>query len=334
MKSDILRRLARTFLYAMSLFLATGGNAGNAATNNYPDAPITVVIPWPPGGAADFLGRAVAARMSEKLGQPVIIENRPGADTIIGTRRVASARPDGYTLFLASSGNAVNATLHPETEGNFLQEFVPIINIGVAPTVLVVNPAFPARTVPELLDLLKKNKPNAYTYAFSGQGSASHVSAIQFMRATGSEIMGVSYKGASPATVDLLGGHVDMMFNVVPAIAGHLADGKLHALFALSDKRLAALPDVPTSAEVGFRGLKAGMWHGLAAPAGTPGYVVEKIQATVSEILKEPDIIQKINSQGAIILGTESKAFYQTIKEDTEMYAKLFGSAKAASRKP
>ena len=330
MKSDLLRNPAKMLLGGLSIALSMVGGAAGAAPAGYPNGPITMVIPWPPGGAADFMGRVVAARMSEKLGQPVVIENRPGADTIIATRRVAAARPDGYTLFLASSNNAVNATLHPDTESGFLQEFVPIINIGVAPTVLVVNASFPVRTVPELLELLKKGKPNAYTYAYSGQGSASHVSAIQFTRRTGLEIMGVSYKGASPATVDLLGGHVNMMFNVVPAIAGHVRDGKLYPLFALSDKRLASLPDVPTSAEVGFPELKAGMWHGLAAPAGTPAGVVQKIEATVAEILKEPAVVEKMESQGAIILGSDARAFHQTIVRDTQMYKELFGAGGAA----
>ncbi len=317
--------LFRTVKFTLLFSIASLASIASAAPAPYPQEPIRIVVPWPAGGAGDFLARIVAQRMSIKLSQSVVVENRAGASTNIGTMYVARSKPDGYTLLLASSNNTVNTSLFPKLKLNFIKDFKPISNVGLAPNVLVVPENSPVRSMQELIQLAKA-KPDVLTYGFSGYGSASQLSAEMFKQ-VGLKVRGIPYKGSAPAVTDLLGGRLSMMFTVVPTILGNIQAKKLRALCVLSDKRLRALPNVPTSAEVGLPGLKVSIWYGLVAPKNTPDSIVSKLEKTIAEIMKEPKIIEKLTKQGTVPIGDDSSAFAATIAHDTQTYAKLIKSA-------
>ncbi|CAM3787843.1 Tripartite tricarboxylate transporter substrate binding protein [Bordetella sputigena] len=316
--------ILRKALCALSI-LACVPYAAQAA-ETYPNKPIKIVVPWAAGGAADFLARTVANEMTGKMKVPVLVENRPGAATNIGTQAVASAPGDGYTLLMASTNNCVNATLFQNLTFDFAKDFKPVTNVGLAPNVLVVNPAVPAKTVRELIDLAKK-EPGKLAYGSSGNGSAAHLAAEMFKQSAGLDLMGIPYKGAAPAVADLMGGQVQMMFTVIPPTLGAIRGGKLNLLAVASEKRLPLFPDVPTVSESGLPGFVSSIWYGLVAPASTPDDIVATLQKTVSAILKDPAIADKLNQQGTIPVGDTSAHFAQTIAADTTAYAKVIAAA-------
>ncbi|WP_428851785.1 tripartite tricarboxylate transporter substrate binding protein [Imbroritus primus] len=292
----------------------------------YPNRPIKIIVLWPAGGAGDFLARTVGQRMSEKLSTPVLVENRPGAATNIGTQAVASADPDGYTLLLASSNNAVNVTLYPKLKFDFAKDFKPVSNLGLAPNVLVAHPSVQANTVQELVALARK-QPGKLTYASSGNGSAAHLGGEKFKRAAQVEILGVPYKGAAPAVTDLLGGQVSMMFTVIPVTLAHIQTNRLKLLAVASAQRLPQFPNVPTVAESGLPGFESSIWYGIVAPTATPLAIVAKLQKVIAESLKEPAMIEKLMAQGTLPIGDTSEHFATTIANDIRGYAALIKSA-------
>ena len=296
------------------------------AAPGYPDKPVRILVPWAAGGAADFLARAISERMTAQWSVPVIVENRPGAATNIGTQFVASAQPDGYTLLMASSNNCVNVSLYKDLGFDFARDFVPVTNVGLAPNVLVVPAALPAHSVRELIALAKAD-PGKLTYGSSGNGSAAHLAAERFQAATGTRLLGVPYKGAAPAVADLLGNRLSMMFTVLPPTLGHIRAGTLRLLAVASSRRLPLFPDTPTVGESGVPSFESSIWYGLVAPRGTPEAVVAKVQQTVAAILAEPDIVRRLAAQGTIAVGDSSQAFGQTIAADIESYGRLIRSA-------
>lgn len=319
------RRLfaASTLALAIGCAYATETKAVQA----FPTQPITIIVPWAAGGAADFLARTVGQRLSERLHQPVIVDNKPGAGTNIGTQLVAASKPDGYTLLMASSNNCVNVTLMPPANVDFTKDFRPIANVGLAPNVLVVHPSVPATDLKQLL-AFAKSQPGKLSYGSSGNGSASHLAAEKLKLQAGIDIVGVPYKGAAPAVSDLLGGHLSAMFTVIPATLPHIQSGKLRLLAVATDERLPMFPDVPTVAESGLPGFASNIWYGLVAPAGVPDAIVQKLSQEVTAILNESDVRTKVNALGVLPIGDSPSAFAATIKSDIARYSELIRAAR------
>ena len=302
------------------------GQPALARQTPYPAKPITIVVPWAAGGAADYLARVVGQRLGERLEVPVLVDNRPGASGNIGSRLVAQANPDGHTLLMASSSNCVNVTLMPTTDWDFVRDFAPISNVGLAPNVLVLNPAVQANNVAELV-ALAKSMPGKLTYGSAGNGTASHLGAEKFKLAAGVRITGVPYKGAAPAVTDLLGGHISMMFTVLVATLPHIQSGKLKAVAVATPERLRLLPEAPTVAETGFPGFESSIWYGLVAPAKTPQPFVEILNKEVRAILQEPAVAEKVHGQGILPIGDLAPAFARTVHADIEKYRDLIRRA-------
>ncbi len=323
---NVQRRLSVLWAVAAALGLSSTGSA-LAQEASWPSRAFTIVVPWPAGGAADFIARTLAERLSERLRQPVMVDNRPGAGTNIGTQLVAGAKPDGYTLLMASSNNCVNVTLLPPAGVDFARDFRPIANAGLAPNVLVVHPQVPATDLKTLLALAKA-RPGALTYGSSGHGSAAHLAAERLKLQAGVDITGVAYKGAAPAVADLLGGHVSMMFTVIPATLPHVQAGKLRLLAVATEKRLPLFPDVPTVDEAGMPGFQSSIWYGLVAPRKVPDPVVRRLNEEVVAILAEPEVRKKLDGHGVLPIGDSPEAFAATIEADIAHYAQLIRSAK------
>lgn len=298
----------------------------NAQDVNYPNKPITIIVPWPAGGAADFMARTIGPALSKRLGKPVIVENKPGAATNLGTQLVAEAAPDGYTLLMASSNNCVNVTLLPPTKVDFVKDFKPITNVGLAPNILVINPDVPVRNVSELIALAKA-KPGVLNYGSSGNGSAAHLGAEKFKSMAGVDIVGIQYKGAAPAIIDLVGGHLSMMFTVIPAAKSQVDSGRLRLLAVATTERLPLFPNAPTVSESGLKGFESGLWYGLVAPSNTPDSVINLLNKEVTAVLKDPAIVKQFNGAGVFPIGDSSAAFSQTIKSDIAKYAELIRAA-------
>src|SRR5512135_3874238 len=247
------------------------------AQADYPTRPITLIVPYAPGGGNDVLARGVAEPMSKTLGQPVVIENHGGAGGSIGTRQVAKSAPDGYTLGLGGTGTlAIDPTLYPNVGYDPRKDFAPVGLIATSPLIILVNPSLPAHNVQELIALAKK-QPGKLNYASAGRGSGIHLATVLFATAAGIELTHVPYRGTGPALTDLLGGHVALYFSSLPSALGLVKDGKLRALGVTGLKRSASFPDVPTVAEQGLPGFEAVLHYGIVAPAGTPRPIIDKL---------------------------------------------------------
>lgn len=270
-----------------------------AAQNGYPAKPITLVIPFPPGGSADILGRIVGKRLSERLGQPVIMDNRPGAGTVLGAGLVAKAPADGYTL-LVSSGSTftVNPAIRPNLPYDPVRSFEPIAIVARIPLILIANKDVPVNGVKDFVAAAKSGA-NRYAYASFGSGTTSHFTAEIVLQAVGAKLTHVPYKGSAPAMTDLIGGQVPFSFDTVTAALPHLKTGKIKAVAVTTAKRAAQLPDVPTFAEAGYPEVNADTWIMLAAPKGTPAPVLAKLEKTLAELSATPELRAALLAQGA-----------------------------------
>jgi len=257
-----------------------------ASAQSYPARPVRMIIGYPAGGSADITARLTGQWLSERLGQPVIVESRPGAATNIATEAVVRAPADGYTLLLVAPANAINATLYDKLNFNFVQDIVPVAGIIRFPNVVVVNPSLPIKTIPELIAHAKAN-PGKLNMASSGNGSTIHMSGELFKMLTGINMVHVPYRGGAPALTDLIAGQVQVMFDNIPTSAEHIKAGKLRGLAVTSTARSDVLPDLPTVADV-LPGYEASAWYGLGAPKGTPAEVIDKVNKAVNEILADP----------------------------------------------
>jgi len=292
------------------------------AAGTYPTRPIKIIVPWPAGGVADFLARIAADGLSQKLGEPVIVEDRPGAGTNIGSELVARASPDGYALLLASSNNAVNMTLYGKVPYDTAKDFSPISLLAIVPNILVVNPGVPVHSVKELVDHAKAS-PNKVTYASAGNGSPAHLAAEQFKQLAHVEMLHVPYKGAPPAVTDLIGGHVDVMFTNIPASLGSIKAGQLRAIAIGSKTRSSALPELPTIAESGVANYEAVAWYGRVAPAGAPREIIEKLQRVLVETMKSPNIMQRLVQEGTEPVISSPDELADRIRADIVTYRNL-----------
>ena len=297
--------------------------AAGVSAQAYPTKPIRIVVPFPAGGTTDVLARAAAQKLAETLGQPAVVDNRPGAGGNIGAELVAKSAPDGYTLLMGTVGtHAINPGLYPKLPYDHVKDFAPVILVAGVPNVLVINPALPVNSVPELIAYAKAN-PGKLNFASSGNGTSIHLSAELFKTMAGVQMTHVPYKGSAPALQDLVGGQVQLMFDNLPSSLALIKGGKLKALAVTSSTRAAALPDVPTLAESGLPGFEASSWFGLLAPAGTPPPVIAKLNGEIAKWLATPEAKEKLLAQGANAAGGTAEEFAQFIAAETAKWQKV-----------
>jgi len=297
-----------------------------ATAQAYPVRPARIIVGFGPGGAADILARLIAQRATERLGQPFIVENRPGAGTNIAAEAVAKAVPDGYTLLLINPAAATNATLYEKLNFNFIRDIAPVASIASGPLAMLVNPSFPAKTVPEFIAYAKAN-PGKINMASAGAGSPPHVAGELFKMMTGVEMLHVPYRGGdSPALADLIGGQVQVYFGTLLSSIEHVRAGTLRALAVTTAMRSDALPDIPTVNEF-VPGYEATLWNGLGAPRGTPSGIIEKLNNEINAALADSVIKSRIAELGSNVLSGSPADFGKLISEETEKWAKVIRAA-------
>jgi tripartite-type tricarboxylate transporter receptor subunit TctC len=294
----------------------------NAQTAGYPNKPVTIVVPFTAGGNTDAFARMVGDELDKALGQRFLVENKPGAGGNLGAAQVARATPDGYTLGMGTvSTHAINPSLYKKLPFNPDTAFAPVSLIATLPNVLVVNPSMQANSVPELIELLKK-EPEVHTYASSGPGTSPHLGAELFSTKTGTKMTHVPYKGSGQSIMDVVAGHVDMVFDNIPTAAAQAKAGKVRALAVTSLQRAPLLPDVPAMAEF-LPGFEATSWHGLFAPGGTPKEIVDKLSSEVQRIMKLPHIQERMQAMGATPVGNTPEEFTQHISVERKKWAEV-----------
>lgn len=315
----------RTLLIGAALLAYGTATAHAQAADSYPDRPIKIVVPYAPGGFTDILARQMSQQLSEKLKQPVVVENKPGAGTIIGAEAVARARPDGYTLLMAVTTTlSTNPHLFSKLPYK-VSDFKPVALTGLTPFVLVANPSVPADNVSELIELVKK-EPGKLSAATLGNGSSTHLVLSMLRGATGADILDVPYKGASPALSDLVAGHVDVFFDAITTSLPHIQAGRLKPIAMTSEKRSEAAPSIPTFREEGTPEMLAYSWYGLLAPAGTPDAITNKLNKAINEALALPGIQQKFRTEGAESRPMSAQAFGELIEEHSRTWGKVIKS--------
>ena len=319
-------------------FIALLGSAAawplsaQAQSSGYPDHPITLIVPYAPGGGNDVLARAVAEPMSKTLGQPLVIENHGGAGGSVGTRQVAKAAPDGYTLGLGGTGTlAIDPTLYPNAGYDPRKDFSPIGLIATSPLIILVNQSLPAHNVQELIALAKA-QPGKLNYASAGTGSGIHLGTVLFADTAGVDLTHIPYKGSGPALTDLLGGHVQVYFSSLPPAVGLVKEGKLRALGVTSLKRSATFPEVPTAAEQGLPGFEAVLHYGIVAPAGTPRPIIDKLNAALRAALGDPKVHGHIATEGAEPLPTTPDEYAADIDREETKWSKLVKKSGATAK--
>ena len=298
---------AAFLLIAATLVLAPASMA--RAQTGYPNRPLQLVVTVPPGGAADFVGRLIGAKLADALGQPVVISNRGGAGGTTAAAAVAKSDPDGYTLLLNTiATHGIGPHIYANLPYDPEKDFAPVILAVKLPLIMAVNTDVPAKSVADIV-VLAKAKPNALSFSSSGAGGAPHLAGELFKALTGAQLLHVPYRGSGPAVVDLIAGRITMMFDATPSLLPHITAGRLRPLAAASPQRHRLLPDVPTFAELGYPGMDIALWYGIAAPGGTPTAVVQRLNAELVKILDMPDIRKSLTAQGADVAGGSAEAF-------------------------
>jgi tripartite-type tricarboxylate transporter receptor subunit TctC len=323
---NMVSRYLRVFALCVAAAIASIATSAPVVAQIYPAQPIKIVIGFGPGSAADILARLLGKQMEAKLGQPIIVENRPGNSSMIAAEAVGRASADGYTLFMATIANTLNPA---QTNSNFNlgKDLAPIALLGVVPNILVAHPSVPANNLKELI-ALAKSKPESLTFGSSGAGTASHMAAELFNEKAGTKILIAPYQGGSnQAVTDLLAGRITLMFNVAATLAPHVEAGNLKAFAVAQSKRAAIMPNVPTLAEAGMTSYDAGIWIGLLAPAATPSAIIEKLAGAANEALKTEDIQTALKRQGTDPLGSTPKEFADFIRADIEKWVAVLTAA-------
>jgi len=304
-----------------SLAVVVAGPAAGQGT--FPSKPIKLIVPYPPGGGADIFARTLSQKLGENLGQQVVVDNKAGANGIIGTDMVAKSAPDGYTLVLGNIGpNAINQAIYPALPYDCVKDFAPVALTGFTAHILAVNPKVPVSSVAELIALAKA-QPGKLTYASSGIGGSPHLAGELFKLMTGTNMVHVPYKGASPGNTDLIAGQVDLTFNTLPPLLQFAKTGKIKALAVTGAKRASALPDVPTIEESGVKGYDVTTWYGILAPAGTPPEIVARLNAEIVKTLKTPEVYQKLQGQGFDVDTSTPEAFATLIRDEVDKWKKV-----------
>jgi len=300
-----------------------------ASAQAYPTRPVRIIVAAGAGGAIDILARLFGQWLSERLGQPFVIENRPGGGNNIGTEAAVRAPADGYTLLMVNATNVINSTLYEKLNFNFIRDITPVVGLDREPYVIVVHPSVPARTVPDLIAHAKAN-PGKTNMASGGTGTGTHVTGELFKMITGVSMVHVPYRGTGPALTDLLGGQVQVMFSTMPAAIEYIRAGKLHALAVTTATRSEALPDIPTVGDF-LPGFEASTWYGVGAPRNTPAEIVDKLNKEFNTALADPKIKARLVDLGGTVLGGSAADFGKLIAEETEKWAKVI---RAANIKP
>ena len=293
------------------------------ALAEYPDKPVKIIVPYPPGGTTDILARVIAQRLGERLKQSFIVENRGGASGAIGTQAVAKSPADGYTLCMGTIGtHGINSALFKNLPYDAVKDFAPITIVGSTPNVLMVNPSVPAKTLAELLALARA-KPGGLNFGSTSQGGSPHMSGELLKSMTGVDIAHIPYKGAGPMLIDLIGGQVQLGFDNLPSSIGHIRSGKLRAIAVTTAKRFPGAPEIPTMAESGVPGYEVSAWFGLLAPAGTPKPVIDALYTNIAAILKQPEVVKQLFDLGAEPGGNTPEAYARQIAADVEKWKKV-----------
>ena len=310
------------FLGFLCILCVLCGSKPFAFAEGYPSKPIRIVVPYTPGGFNDTLARTLGQKLSEKWGQSVVVDNRPGGGTTIGTSLAAKAPADGYTLLIVSFAFGVNPSLYAQLPYDTQRDFAPVVLAAGTPNILVVNPQLPVNSVQELI-ALAKSKPGKLNYATAGNGSSNHLSMEMVKSMAGVDIVHVPYKGSAPAVTDLIGGQVDVMFDNVPNVLQHVKAGRLRALAVSSRERSPFMPDLPTVAEAGLPGFDVSVWFGVVAPSGTPRAVVSQLNVEINRILKLPEVVELFHKQGVEPLGGTPDTFAAFLRDQTTKWAKV-----------
>ena len=305
-------------LFFTALLAATPGLMAAAVAQEYPTRPVSLIVPYPAGGGVDTVGRVVAQKLTDALGQQVLVLNRPGAGSVIGVRDGAKATPDGYTLLMLVTG----ASLPPNTGYDLAKDFAPVGLIASIPIVIMSNPSLPAKTLAEVVALAKK-QPGTLNIGTPPSPTLNYFGAEQFKSMTGIDITIVTYKGTGPLTTDLLGGHVPLAFNTLPPAIGNIQAGTLRAIAVAAPQRLAAIPDVPTTAEAGFPALDVVQYYGLVAPAGTPRPIVERLNKELRTILMSDDFKARMAAAGGTPVASTPEEFAANIQREEGKWAAL-----------
>jgi tripartite-type tricarboxylate transporter receptor subunit TctC len=308
---------------AAALCLAAGAVRAQA----WPSRPVSLVVPFPVGGTIDVLARALAERLTQVLGQTVIVESKPGAGATLGADYVAKSRPDGYTLLVGAVHHTIASSVYKKLPYDFQKDFAPITTIALVPNVLVINASSTARSVTDLVALAKAAK-SELSYGSNGNGTAQHLIGTQFENITGAPLLHIPYKGSGPLTTDLLGGQVTMSFDTITPVLQHIRAGKLRALAVTTARRSSALPEVPTLAEAGLKDFDIGTWFGVLAPVGTPKDIQARLSAEMVKIIHSPEFKKRMDEIGAEPVGNTQEQMARQIKDETEKFAQLVKQAK------
>jgi tripartite-type tricarboxylate transporter receptor subunit TctC len=321
------RTSRRTWIGAVAAAVALGWAATGPASaqGSYPDRPIRIVVPVAPGGGTDFVARLLAEKLAPALGQPVLVDNRPGGSGNVGVRQVVEAAADGYTLVMPITSLPISPSLQ-KLPFNPVKDLAPITLAGNLPLVLVVHPSLPATSVREVIALAKA-KPRTLNFANSGVGTTAHLAGELFNRMAGVEMVSVNYKGGGPAVTDLLGGHVQLYFSTIPSVIQHVKSGKLRAIAVTGRQRSSEMPEVPTVIESGLRDFEVTSWFGLFAPAGTPRAVIDRLNREAVAALALPDVKQKMAGHGVEAASSTPEALAQLLASEIERWGKVIREA-------
>jgi tripartite-type tricarboxylate transporter receptor subunit TctC len=317
----------RTAIGLIAIGISAIASIGNASALDYPTRPVRFVVGYPPGGATDILARLIGQRLSEKLGQQFVIENKPGAGNNIGTEAVVNAEPDGYTILLVNPANYINASLYGNLKFNFVRDIAPVASFNRVPNVMTVNKDVPAKTVAEFIAYVKAN-PGKVNMASSGNGTSVHLSGEMFMAMSDTKMQHVPYRGAAPAITDMLGGQVQVIFDNMPSIIQHIRSGSLRALAVTTTTRSPQLPDVPTVADT-VPGYEASALFGVGVPKKTPPEIIERLNKEINAVLAEPTIKARLIDLGGEPLISTPEDFGKMIVAETEKWEKVVKAAGA-----
>jgi len=311
------------FLFPFVFFLCCAIAAGAAIAQEYPVRPIRFIAPNLPGGPTDILARLIGQKLSESLGQPVVIENRAGASGMIGTEAAAKSPPDGYTLVTGNNATfGANVSLFKKLPYDPIKDFSPVVLVATQPNILVVHPSLPVKSVKELIAFARA-RPGQLNYAGTGMGAAANLSAELFKSMTGTDMVGISYKSAAPALTDLVAGQTQLMFATSLSVVPHIQSNRLRALGVTTAKRARAMPELPTIAEAGVPGFEATTWHGVFVPAATPPAIVAKLNSEINRMLQLADVRERLAAMGAEIVGGTPKEFADHIQREIPKWAKV-----------
>ena len=319
-----LPRIAATVLFTL---IAGVTGIGSAAAQGYPNRPVKFVVPYPPGGTTDVLARIMATWLSDKLGQPFVVENKPGAGNNIGTEAVVNAAPDGYTMLLVNPANGINASLYKKLNFNFMRDIAPVAGMVRTPNVMVVANNVPAKSVAEFIAYCKAN-PSKVNMASSGSGTSTHLSGELFKTMTGCAMQHVPYKGAGPVLTDLIGGQIQVFFDNLPSSAPHIKGGSIRALGMTSAAREPSFPDVPTIGDT-VSGYEATAWFGIGMPRNAPREAIERINAEVNRALADPKMRERLAALGGVSMAGTPEDFGRAIAAETEKWAKVVAASGA-----